>query len=134
MFCTDLSDSHLWGASLKDTVSRHSLSWLSSRAVKSPLGDFRLGESGRYVNVHEHETKYEEVCVWESHEATIDIQYVIRGVELIRWAPTGQLIGPVRRCLSQDRLEWCGRGPDESMLVMSSGRFAVFMPTKALAQ
>jgi len=128
MFCADLSDGNFWGALLRETVWKHSLGWLSTHAATSPLGDFQLGNAGWYVNVHTYDTRPEELCVWESHEATIDLQYVIEGTELIRWAPTRELIGPLKRYFDRDRLEWRAPNGDAESVKMTPGRFVVFMP------
>lgn len=105
--------------------------WLVENASSADLGTYQLGQEDWYANVHEYRTKDQEKCIWESHQHTIDIQYVISGSEQILWMPTSELHGPTKTYENIDRQEWklntsITNWP--SQLVLTAGFFAIFLP------
>jgi biofilm protein TabA len=128
MFCAHLEDEAAWRVVLRRPVWQASLEWLRAHAARAALGDYPLGEPGWFVNVHMYATQPEPQCVWESHERTVDVQYVIDGEEGIRWLPTRLLGQPVRRLEERDRLEWPAPAVPATRLDLRSGMFAVFVP------
>lgn len=131
MFSAYLEDRPLWGPVLQHEVFSQSLAWLEKNAATTELGNYVLGQSGWYANVHSYETIPGKECFWENHRNTIDIQYLVSGREGIRWDKVGRLGEPCRYIEDQDREEYevlCG---DSSLLVMQPGMFAIFMPGEA---
>ena len=133
MFCSSLVNRNHWSSFLSDNVWRKSLAWLLHNASSAELGTYRLGQTDWFANVHEYKTKDQELCVWESHQHTIDIQYVISGSEQILWMPTSELEGPTKTFDNIDRQEWKVRNlgsPLPSQIVLSAGFFAIFLPNE----
>lgn len=128
MFCAFLQDDPAWRAVLTHPVWRASLRWLAEHAADAALGDYPMGEAGWLANVHTYATQPESGCVWESHERTVDVQYIIDGQEGIRWLPTRLLGPPLRKLADRDRLEWASPSVPTTLLQMSNDRFAVFLP------
>jgi YhcH/YjgK/YiaL family protein len=95
------------------------------------LGDYPLGDNGFHANVHSYQTLLEADCLWESHEHTIDVQYVIDGEEIIRWMPINALKGKSKSISAQDRLEWDAPLFNTTAITMRPGMFALFMPGEA---
>jgi biofilm protein TabA len=104
--------------------------WLLDSASTAELGTYQLGKNGWYANVHQYHTREQYKCVWESHQHTIDIQYILSGTERILWAPISQLEGPVRTLVDVDRQEWSLNGLSDippTSLEMNAGNFVIFM-------
>lgn len=120
-----------WGPILSHRILGKSLVWLNENASNAPIGDYPLDEGGWYVNVHTYTTRLERVCVWESHSRTVDVQYIIKGEEAIRWLSTSKMSRVKRELTDQDRTEW--EAPDEASttVVMREGMFAIFLPGEA---
>ena len=133
MFCSSLVNRSHWSPLLSEDVWRKSLAWLLKNASSAELGTYQLGENDWFANVHEYITKDQELCVWESHQHTIDIQYVISGSEQILWMPTSELEGPTKTFDNIDRQEWKVKNhgsPLPSKIILSAGFFAVFLPNE----
>ena len=75
----------------------------------------------------------EDDCIWESHQQTIDLQYLIAGSEIILWDSTENLKGPMKTLVNPDRQEWISieSRSEHSMLRMMPGNFAMFLPNEA---
>ena len=133
MFCSSLVNRSQWSSVLSAPVFSKSLAWLSQNASFAELGTYHLGQNDWFANVHEYKTKDQELCVWESHRHTIDIQYIISGSEQILWLPTSELEGPTKTFDNIDRQEWKGKhhGPNHpSTIILSAGFFVIFLPNE----
>ena len=134
MLCSSLAHRNHWSPLLSDNVWGKSLAWLLHNASSAELGTYRLGQNDWFANVHEYKTKDQEYFSWESHQHTIDLQYVISGSEQILWMPTTELEGPTKTFNNTDRQEWKFKDNGSrlpSKIVLSSGFFAVFLPNEA---
>ena len=133
MLCSFLPNTSHWAPLLSNSVWRKSLSWLQKKASTADLGTYPLGRNDWYANVHEYRTRDQQQCVWESHQHTIDIQYIITGCEKILWMPTSDLIGPTKSFINIDRQEWktpIDKSKSSSQLHLSPGFFAIFLPNE----
>jgi YhcH/YjgK/YiaL family protein len=131
MFVAHLDKDHSWAPILVHPILRASMAWLKQNALSSDEGDYELGKSNWYANVHGYQTLPKPECSWENHKHTIDIQYIISGREQILWANV-DVLGPARRYLEEkDREEFILHNGTFSSLVMSPGMFAVFLPGDA---
>ena len=133
MFCSSLVNRSHWSPLLSEDVWNKSLAWLLQNASAAELGTYQLGQMDWFANVHEYTTKDQELCAWESHQHTIDIQYVISGSEKILWMPTSELEGPTKTFENIDRQEWKVKdlgSPRPSQIVLSAGFFAIFLPNE----
>ena len=133
MFCSFLADTDQWNDFFHSPVWHTSMYWLVKNASSAELGTYSLGHDDWFVNVHQYQTKHKKYCVWESHQNTIDIQYVISGSEQILWLPTSQLSGPIKTFDNIDRQEWSYINTSPvlpSQLILFAGFFAVFLPNE----
>jgi YhcH/YjgK/YiaL family protein len=131
MFCAYLNDRSTWAQILTNHILVQSLRWLEEMPTVVELGNYILGESDFYANVHSYHTLQVSECHWESHEHTIDIQYIISGEENIRWIPDYLLFGKCKTLNGQDRLEWDAPLFNTNVITMKPGMFAIFMPREA---
>lgn len=132
MFAAFLADVSVWQPLLRDPVLRESLAWLEKNAAGAELGDHPLGRTGWYANVHGYAPLPEADCIWENHERTIDIQYLVHGHEGIRWGAVSQLGASLRYFEEMDRQEFAApaRGVT-SLFDFHPGMFAIFLPGDA---
>lgn len=54
-------------------------------------GKYEIDSDNVYASVQTYTTKDEEEKRWESHENYIDIQYIVKGKEVIEWTPVEKL-------------------------------------------
>jgi YhcH/YjgK/YiaL family protein len=80
-----------------------------------------------FAIVADYVTKPRAEAAWEAHRKYIDVQYVVRGTELIGHAHIGRLIaGPYNE--EKEYLPLTGEG---DMLTFPAGSFAVLWPADA---
>lgn len=86
-----------------------------------------LDSSLGYAIIQEYLTKETKDCSWEAHRRYIDIQYIVRGLELIEYSPLSVMkIGSYE--YERDNLSMNGEG---QTLELTAGSFAVFFPQDA---
>ena len=66
-------------------VWEQALGFLRELNEESTLGITELRDNKMFVNVHTYPTKSEINCRFEGHRNMIDVQYIIKGGELIDW-------------------------------------------------
>jgi len=96
--------------------------------VALPVGKHEIQGEDIYVAVNEYETQPREVRRAEAHVEYLDIQYLIRGEELIAYS----LLAAENEVLAdelavRDVIFYKTGGP-ESDLVMTEGMYAIFFP------
>ncbi len=131
MFVANLADTAVWQPLLTHPVIRESLSWLREHADTAEFGIHPLDAPDWYVNVHGYDTLSDVDCRWENHLHTIDIQYLVRGSEGIRWTNVQKLGGPDCYVEKEDRQEFERSSGNGSLLLMRPGMFAIFLPGEA---
>jgi YhcH/YjgK/YiaL family protein len=105
------------------------LAWLRSMPAAPADGIIELDGPEFYVNVHGYATKPLEICRWESHRHTIDIQYCISGGEAIDWTQSG--LAPMSDYdESKDAEHWRDTGGPRTRLGMVPGMFVLFLPNE----
>lgn len=92
-----------------------------------PLGTIELNSNIK-VMITEYETGKDCQDLYEAHRKYIDIQYPIKGYELIKWCPVSliTLIKPYNP--SKDVLMFSNDIVKETDLIIGNGIFAVFFP------
>ena len=116
---------------LKNDTVVNSLLWLKNHAHLAELGNHPLGKDDWFVNIHSYETKSDNHCVWESHKQTVDIQFMIEGVEMIQWLPDLFLGEPIKVYDDVDRIDWSTSISPVSSIILRSGMFVIFLPGEA---
>jgi YhcH/YjgK/YiaL family protein len=87
-------------------------------------GKYEIDSDKIFAIVQDYDTKEESDCVLEGHHKYIDIQYVIKGIELMGYTPlTDQDV--VEENLEKDYTFYNG---ETSMLRVEEGMFTLFFP------
>jgi YhcH/YjgK/YiaL family protein len=72
-------------------IWEEALAALSKLDENSPLGITELRGKDMFVNVHTYDTLPESECRFEGHRDMIDVQYIIKGGELVDWVLKSEL-------------------------------------------
>ncbi|MCC6233670.1 MAG: YhcH/YjgK/YiaL family protein [Verrucomicrobiales bacterium] len=125
-----LSAPDAWAHLLKQEAWRFAFDWLRALPADPEPGIRPLRGDDIYVNVHGYDTLPREQCRFESHRKYVDLQYCIRGAELIDWklSMTLQPSGPFDE---PKDLQFYWLAPSLSVVHMVPGSFAIFFPTDA---
>jgi biofilm protein TabA len=134
MFLGRLSTPLPWELFLRESRVEQSLDWIAEHAATSPEGIYELGEPGWYVNVHGYATQARELCAWENHLETIDLQYLIEGSEGIDLAPVATLGAATSFKPESDTQKFANLAVDFTQLHLHAGDFAIFFPGEAHRQ
>ncbi len=117
---------------LTHDVWRRAFDSLLPLTPQSHLGIRRLDGEEMLLNVHEYQTRNESDCCWESHQHTIDIQYVIDGGEFVDWTLSDELTPSQPYDASRDVQNYLDTvGKSFCRLPLFKGYFAVFFPCDA---
>ncbi|MGE3309534.1 MAG: YhcH/YjgK/YiaL family protein [Limisphaerales bacterium] len=113
---------------LTNAAWRFAFDWLSSLPADPPPGIHQLQGEDIYVNIHGYDTLPAEQCRYESHRRFVDLQYCIRGGELIDWQLVSTLkpAGPFEE--SKD-VQFYEPGASLTQIQMVPGSFAIFFPS-----
>lgn len=91
-------------------------------------GKYKINGSEAEVTVQEYSTKNPEEVEWESHKFHLDVQYLIRGVERIGYAPTdGMEIKEYNAASDKLILD----GTDGDFITLKEDLFVVMFPEDA---
>ena len=116
-----LKDDPIWDQAIKA---------LGNLTSESPLGTEWLIPEQMYLNVHTYFTKPRKDCLFEGHQKFIDIQYMIKGGELIDWAIKSDL-KPVDAYDQLRDFQSFLPPQTSTCLHLLSGHFAVFFAEDA---
>ena len=108
-----------------------SFEWILKNAETASAGIHELGKPNWFVNVHGYATQSREQCVWENHTRTVDIQYIIEGIEGIDFARVEVLGEPTLYKPETDTQKFSPESFAFSHLVLNAGEFVVFFPGEA---
>lgn len=122
----DLPDTY---AMLADhPVWAEALAWLHSLPLGIAPGIHPLRGEAMFANVHGYATKPRAACRYESHRRYIDLQYCIRGAELIEWHPTSHLRASDDYNPTKDVIHYAAPAEPDAKMTLSPGSFAIFFP------
>ncbi len=131
MLLATLSQKAHWQPYIHEPIFSESLHWISRSLGSLTEGIHELGRSGWFANVHGYTTQARELCVWENHPATIDIQYMIDGIEGIDLAPVASLGNPTAFKPESDTQKFAATSHPVTQLILRSGDFTIFLPGEA---
>ena len=99
-----------------------------ARLAAAVPADGKLELEGKdiYAIVQSYETKPAAEKKWEAHRNYIDIQYVAEGVEVMGWAPVGQLAPAGDYNPEKDVINF--KAAAGSPVLVEKGAFALFFP------
>ena len=96
---------------------------------QSPLGITELRGDKMFVNVHTYLTKSDEDCRFEGHRNMIDLQYIIKGGELIDWHLKDDLVVDGLYDVKKDfQFYKCPSKLSGTRINLKAGYFAIFFP------
>jgi YhcH/YjgK/YiaL family protein len=131
MLFASLSNRTQWQPFIHSPVLLRSLQWISESAGTEAEGIHELGEPGWYVNVHGYTTQARELCSWENHPETIDIQYMIEGIEAIDLTAVEALGEPTVFKPESDTQKFAAAAGPAMQLILRAGDFVIFLPGEA---
>jgi len=132
MFISSINHPGRWQSFVSShPIFSESVEWIRDHAATAPEGIHELGKPGWFVNVHSYSTAGPESCVWENHSRTMDLQYIIEGVEGIDVAEVSLLGQPTIVKPDSDTEKFNPLAGDATRLIMESGMFAILMPGEA---
>jgi len=131
MIVAKLNDEKNWKSFLNHPIFSESFEWILKNAETASAGIHELGKPNWFVNVHGYATQSREQCVWENHTRTVDIQYIIEGVEGIDFARVEALGEPTLYKSETDTQKFSPESFASSHLVLHAGEFVVFFPGEA---
>jgi len=131
MFTSSIQNRSIINLFLNHPVFLESFDWIFKNSETAASGIHELGMPNWFVNVHGYATQPRELCVWENHTRTVDIQYIIEGVEGIDFARV-EVLGEKTLYKSETDTQKFSPGAFlSSHLVLHAGEFAVFFPGEA---
>jgi YhcH/YjgK/YiaL family protein len=107
--------------------------FLRSVTPATPVGRHEIDGEEIYAFVQQHETKLLAEKKLEVHRRYIDIQYVVRGREVIAWAPLAALSNPTMLFDPAVDAALYTCPPDVVPVQVSAGHFALLFPEDAHA-
>ena len=131
MFTSSIQHPNRTNTFLNYPIFLESFEWILKNAETASAGIHELGKPNWFVNVHGYATQPREQCVWENHTRTVDIQYIIDGVEGIDFARVEALGEPTLYKSETDTQKFSPEPFASSHLVLHAGEFVVFFPGEA---
>ena len=117
-----------YAAFLTHPVWMSALQWLRNLSPEIAPGIYQLLGDDMFANVHGYATKPRAACRYESHRRYIDLQYCIRGAELIEWHPTSHLRASDDYNPTKDVIHYAAPAEPDAKMTLSPGSFAIFFP------
>lgn len=131
MLHANLASSLQWEPFIHSPILTRSLLWVSGNSRSAVDGIHELGEPGWHANVHGYTTQARELCTWENHTQTIDLQFLIEGTEGIDITPAESLGEPTSFKPESDTQKFAARPEPSTQLVLRAGEFVIFLPGEA---
>lgn len=119
-------------ASLNPRFAR-AFAFLRTVTPDTPVGRHEIDGDDAYALVQKHSTKPVAEKKFEAHRRYIDIQFMVRGREIMAWAPLATMGTPVMAFdPTVDAALWAYPA-DAVALPVVAGQFAIFFPEDAHA-
>ena len=112
-------------------IWRRSFQWVEEHAATSPEGIYELGTAGWFVNLHSYRTIPVPDCRWENHERTVDLQYMLKGREIIRWQDLTAMGPSMGTWPERDTTHYVPPIASMGTLQLEANHFAIFYPGEA---
>lgn len=126
-----LSGPRQWEPFAQSLMLEQSFRWISAKAHSSNEGIFELGEPGWFVNVHSYSTQPRAQCTWENHPQTVDLQYIMEGVEGIDLTEVDLLGEPTLFKVESDTQKFAHNDRPATQLILQADAFALLLPGEA---
>jgi uncharacterized protein, YhcH/YjgK/YiaL family len=111
-----------------DPKLEKALSFLKENDITNlPVGKYPIDGDNIFALVQEYSSKPLEQCRFEAHKNFIDIQYIVKGTEIIGWAPESSL--KITEAYNQDKdIAFYGLPEVWTASKLIERHFAVFFP------
>ena len=103
------------------------LKYLSQVDPDIPLGSYRINDR-LVANVMEYMTVEEFKLGYEAHQKNLDIQYVVRGHERIKWSPIKGMAVKTPYNEQTDATFYENPTPYEGEIIIGNGNFSIMFP------
>ena len=126
-----IEESETYANLIQNPIWKQAFGWIAENAPKTPaFGIHPIIGNSMYVNVMEYKTVGREGARYESHRKFIDLQYTIRGAELIEWSLARTLKRDGEYDDAKD-LQFYLPGESRTAVHMLPGHFGIFFPQDA---
>jgi len=99
-------------------------------AEKLPVGKYPIDGDNVYALVQEYTTKTLEQCRFETHRKFIDIQFIVKGTEVIGWAPLDSMDNSAEYNPEKD-ITFYKTPENWTASTLTDSHFAVYFPEDA---
>ena len=130
MIYADLNHRDTYAPLLNHATWTRAIAWLKEMSPDIKAGIYEIQGKDMFVNVHGYDPLPRDKCRYESHRKYVDLQYCIRGGELIDWCLTSSL-KPDGAYDAEKDLQFHMPHEADSLLHMMPGRLAIFYPSDA---
>lgn len=107
------------------------LDWLDARSTEEllaqPIGNLEIAE-GVELRFQSYDTRDYATMNYETHRKHIDIHYMIKGAEWVRWADTGTA-EPVSEYDPKVEIQFFGHPKFHSKALLTDRHYAIFDPS-----
>jgi biofilm protein TabA len=93
------------------------------------IGTYEIGNNTKAI-VSQYQTKVLDDAIFEAHRKVIDIQCIIEGKELVRWAPLSSL-SLISDYNPQKDISLHSASGESASFLLTEGLFAIFFPEDA---
>lgn len=107
---------------------QEAFTWMKNTPHDIEEGTYELRGKDLYVMVVSFDTQPRSDCIFESHRAYVDLQYMVEGGEFIDWSPIKALTPQDEYNAEGDYLLYPAPEGKVTSLHMAPGQFALFFP------
>lgn len=107
---------------------RKVLGWIQQLSAAPDNGITELQGQDLFINIHDYETMQRELCNWESHRHTADLQFCISGSEFIDWTPVLPNLLSLNYDATRDFEFWPEQIEVVNTIHLTPGSFVIFLP------
>lgn len=126
MIIDTLAQSHQYNAISPRLAA--GFAFLKTVTEKTSIGRHEISGDDVYALVQQHSTKRVEERQYESHRKYIDIQFVVRGREVMYWAPVPLLKNITMQFDAEKDAALYSLIPEGVPVKVTAGQFTVFFP------
>lgn len=111
---------------LMHPVWSHVFRWIIENADTASLGIHEIRGQAIYANVHDYGTKPRDQCRYESHRQYVDLQFGLKGGEIIEWRSMAELKAVDVYNPEKDVIHYESPSLPASNLWLTQRHFAIF--------
>lgn len=131
MITGKLNEPETYGFLMNHAVWKEAFDWLKVLPENPEPGIHAIRNNNEmFANVHGYAPIPREQCRYESHRKYVDLQYVIRGGELIEWQLAGKLNTDGGYDAEKD-LQFYRLGESKTVIHKLPGHFSIYYPPDA---